>query len=113
MRYKPLAPVSKETILARKPFIKFVSELVDSEANGDEILMRKLENFAYMLLSGIDGFYIDHEGEVDLIARSTGKPISADLHAAFYLFRSYEHWIKYKQELKKYHSAMKVATGKK
>ena len=83
MRYKPLAPVSEETRLARQPFVKFVSDTVDRHANEDEQLMKELENFAYMILTGIDGFYIQEDAEVDLVSRPTGIAISADLHAAF------------------------------
>ena len=84
---KPLAPVGNEMATNRRPFLKFVSDEVDNIAGGDIELMGKLESFAWSLLAGIDGFYIDDDGKVDLISRQTGKQISCDLHAAFCLLR--------------------------
>ena len=84
---KPLAPVGDEMVSDRRPFLKFVCEEVDRVAGEDKELMGKLESFAWSLLSGIDGFYIDDAAKVDLISRKTGKQISCDLHAAFYMAR--------------------------
>jgi hypothetical protein len=84
---KPLAPVGNEMVSDRRPFLKFVCEEVDRVAGDDKELMEKLESFAWSLLSGIDGFYIDETAKVDLISRKTGRPISCDLHAAFYMAR--------------------------
>jgi len=84
---KPLAPVGNEMVSNRRPFLKFVCEEVDRVAGDDRELVKKLESFAWALLSGIDGFYIDDAAKVDLISRETGKTISCDLHAAFYMAR--------------------------
>ena len=101
MRYKPLAPVSDEVKLSRKPFVEFVSDTVDRCAGNNEQLIEELENFAYMLLSGIDGFYISSEAKVDLINRTTGETISADLHSSFEHCRFLKKFTKVRHEMKK------------
>ena len=89
---KCLAPVDDEMRQKRFPFLKFISELVDEHAKDDEENIEMLEAFAWSILCGIDGFYIDSDAEVDLISRSNGKQISCDLHAAFYWHRVKERW---------------------
>ena len=101
MRYKPLAPVPDEVKSSRKPFVEFVSETVDSCAGNNEQLIEELENFAYRLLLGIDGFYIASEAKVDLIARATGETISADLHSSFEHCRFLKKKTKVKHEMAK------------
>ena len=90
MILKPLAPVSNEMIRAREPFIRFLDEVVEIHAKGDDELANKIENVLYTVLRGIDGLYHEQGPGVDLIDSKSGIQISCDLHNAF----SYVRWQK-------------------